>query len=839
MVNGNTSGTTIISGSDENSMFEVTNNTNLTVSNLTIKDAKTTNRGGSVLLANNGLVEVRLDNVNISSSSSNGNGGAINNTLSKTFNITGGTISDNTSNGLGGAIYTASNMNITNTNFKNNSDINGQNDIYISGETTQVNYTASSTSLIESGIAGNGTFNKLGDKTLTLSGTNKNFNGSLNIGEGSLTFKQNSNDDTYISGTTNLFNNTQLAINNDKKDITLGKISGAGTSKISIVGGKSVTLSNGDNSLFNGQLDIDNGTVVFNQNSNADKYIQGKTNISQNGTLDLNVNNNFILREIYGVGTVNKNGNGKLLVNSQYDNLTGTLAINQGELAFAPNSSLNNLDTLKFGNLSTLNLQNTSVVANSNGTFTTNPNPASLENIFVNNMVLNGKVNLKLDVDLANGTADKIGTNNVSGNGYFVLDKSGINVVSDSLLQNTSVEIAYGELAQNDRITLGNIDYVMGPIQKYGVSYNGGNLNFNRFGGTTPTVSDVNPDIMASSVATQMSGYLTQLQTLQDGFYHIDTYTKYPRMLRLGAENTNINAVIETPKYYQSIMPETKSSMWVKPYTTFEKVNLKGGIGVSNVSYGTLYGGDTELYNLGNGYKGVISAFVGYNGSHMSYNGISMNQQGGSIGVTGSLYKGNFFTGLTVSTGASTGEAYTSAGSDRYAMMTAGIASKSGYNWEINGGKIIVQPSLFVGYTFVNTFDYRNVSGVRMNSDSLNAITVVPGVKLIGNLKNGWQPYGSVNLVWSIMDKTNVMANDVRLPQLSVKPYVEYGVGVQKSWGERFTAFSQAMIRNGGRNGVALSLGFRWALGKNKTQNVYDPKTQQKTVLKSLNSNIN
>jgi len=44
--------------------------------------------------------------------------------------------------------------------------------------------------------------------------------------------------------------------------------------------------------------------------------------------------------------------------------------------------------------------------------------------------------------------------------------------------------------------------------------------------------------------------------------------------------------------------------------------------------------------------------------------------------------------------------------------------------------------------------------------------------------------------------------------------YVQYGVGVQKRWGDRFTGFFQVMLRNGGRNGVAFSAGFRWVLGK-------------------------
>ena len=113
-----------------------------------------------------------------------------------------------------------------------------------------------------------------------------------------------------------------------------------------------------------------------------------------------------------------------------------------------------------------------------------------------------------------------------------------------------------------------------------------------------------------------------------------------------------------------------------------------------------------------------------------------------------------------------------------------------------------------------NNFDYTNSAGVKMNSDALHAIQIIPSLKVIGNTQKGWQPYASVSMVWNLMDKTNVTANDVRLPQISVKPYVEYGVGLQKSWSENFTAFGQAMIRNGGRNGIAMSFGLRWLIGK-------------------------
>ncbi len=119
-----------------------------------------------------------------------------------------------------------------------------------------------------------------------------------------------------------------------------------------------------------------------------------------------------------------------------------------------------------------------------------------------------------------------------------------------------------------------------------------------------------------------------------------------------------------------------------------------------------------------------------------------------------------------------------------------------------------------MSYTFANTFDYTTASGQNITSNPLNAIQISPGVKFIGNLKDGWQPYIGVSMVWNIMDTQKFYANDTQLPQMSVSPYFEYGIGLQRRWGERFTGFGQAMARGGGRNGIALQFGFRIAIGK-------------------------
>ena len=279
---------------------------------------------------------------------------------------------------------------------------------------------------------------------------------------------------------------------------------------------------------------------------------------------------------------------------------------------------------------------------------------------------------------------------------------------------------------------------------------------------------------------------------------------------------------------------------WFRPFVNFESVGLKNGPKVKNNIYGTFAGFDSGITELGSGWDGMWSVYAGYNGSHQHYDGIGIYQNGGTLGLTGMLYKDNFFTGLTANVGANAANASTMYGNEDFAMLMTGAALKTGYNWELADGKFIIQPNYQMSYSMVNTFDYTNSAGVRVKSDPLHAITFEPGVKFIGNLPNGWQPYAGVSVVWNVLDKTDVKANDVSLPNMSVKPFVKYGAGVRKTWGERLTGFIQTFITNGGRNGIGFQAGFKWFLGKEnsskakKSQNKMPEKEQTKITLKNI-----
>ena len=80
----------------------------------------------------------------------------------------------------------------------------------------------------------------------------------------------------------------------------------------------------------------------------------------------------------------------------------------------------------------------------------------------------------------------------------------------------------------------------------------------------------------------------------------------------------------------------------------------------------------------------------------------------------------------------------------------------------------------------------------------------------------GYKPYFGVSMVWNAMNKAKYYADDIALPETSIKPYVKYGVGVQKTFSERLSSFAQAFVTNGGRNGVGLQAGVSFVLDVNR-----------------------
>ena len=435
---------------------------------------------------------------------------------------------------------------------------------------------------------------------------------------------------------------------------------------------------------------------------------------------------------------------------------------------------------------------------------------------------LNGNTNISVDADLANKSMDRITADNYNITNDAKLNVNNVVLLSDAKEDVTNILFADTELKGSVAYT-GVSPIAYSPIYKYEVTYNpdDGFFTFSRGGGASSGSYDAyNPAVLAPSVTQQAGAYTTQLQTFNFAFQHADTFMNIPYMERLSIIEQGKYALSPTGDatdvgtYSPLMIKQHDPGFWVKPYASFENIPLKNGPKVSNINYGTLIGYDTPIKEISNGFERVLTGYIGYNGASQRYSGVDAYQNGGLLGGTATFYKGNFFNATTLSVGATAGDATTMYGSENYTMLLAGIGNKTGYNFEFFKGKMILQPNFLISYTFVNTFDYTNGAGVRIESDPLHAIQLSPGLKLIGNTKNGWQPYIGVNMVWNLLDDSKVTANDVRLPEMSIKPYVQYGVGIQKRFKDRFLAFGQAMIHNGGRNGVSLTAGLRWKVGK-------------------------
>lgn len=621
-----------------------------------------------------------------------------------------------------------------------------------------------------------------------ISGGTVDFGGTgnlLNIATGG-TFGTNTvlnltTDNTFrVSGGTATLGNNVTWSGLGKVDLTSGSLTVDSTTA-----GGIYTQSGGTSNFFNSNINTSSDIVFSGGTMNLDAGSGSSTNLNSviNSTSLANVIN------------LNNTGSGTINVNNNINN--STINFYNGTMALANESYINGNNLGIYGG--TINTQNSLI-----GTMA------------LNNVVFGGNANWLMDVDLANVIGDQITSAN-SATGAGILNISGINLFSDANAVNTSVIVADTNTKNNVSTSVSSVN---GALFTYGVSYNGagtnGVLNFVKTG--------VSPNAVTSDVS-QTSTFLLQTAIDRQFFGNVDSFMSFPLAAR---ESTICCALAHDPTsgYTGGACPlsgngtfspiyscDLNKGIWVKDFVSFENIPLQNGPNVSTVEYGTLIGADAPLRHLGHGIVGNTSAFVGYLGSNQNYDSVGVSQNGALVGLAENMVYKNTFLTLMASVGSSLGNAVTPWGTDHFSSLFAGCAAKGGYNFEFKDGEYILQPNLMLAYTFTNTPNYTTASGLNMSSKPLNAMQIAPGVRFIKNMRHEkGQVYLVANMVFNVMDKTNFTANDVQLPQLAIAPYIEYGIGYQRVWKERFTGFFQTLFRGGGRNGIALQFGLRWAI---------------------------
>ena len=565
--------------------------------------------------------------------------------------------------------------------------------------------------------------------------------------------------------------------------------------------------TNNDNEIDDNAIYMNGGKLLFETiNGSA---IQIEDNI--NGTA----------YDTYIIG----DSNSKLVLNNDIKNSNIEL--------YGTNLHLANRDNVLNGNNLSLNSGTISMVNNEVGISE------------LNKLTVYGNTKFIADVDLKNQKMDRF-TATEYGNHTGNLNVVGMNLISDAKTDKTEIYFAEKGLKDNvtGELTLPNDAYqttLFTPIYKYNVSYDNredaGYFIFARSSNNGGSGS-FNPAILGAPTSANVGAMGTMNNTFNYAFQNSDNFMNIPYLERIAMKKQNHYALAITGdatdmgKFSPLYQPNDEgASIWVKPYATFENVPLRNGPKVDNISYGTLIGFDTPMERATNGWDRVWTGYLGYNGASQSYGGTDSVQNGGLVGGTLTLYKDNFFNATTLSVGANVANNENMYGSEDFTMLLGGVGNKTGYNIEFKDGRIILQPSMLISYTFVNTFDYTNAAGVNIENKPLHAIQLAPGMKLIGNSKNGWQPYFGASMIWNLMGKNDTTANGVKLPEMCIKPYVQYGFGIQKRFESNFMAFGQAMVQHGGRNGVSLTAGMRWAVGhETENEKVENKKPKNKFV---------
>lgn len=635
------------------------------------------------------------------------------------------------------------------------------------------------------------------DSTLDIQG------GTINIGDdddwkGTISLGTNNNGGTLNYGTTN--------------SGTFKALSG----NLNLLDGSILNIQDPSSVAKKVDVDIRRGATV-NVNAGADFNLDERD--KWNGKVTLNNGGKFTtdkVNNILGGGIFQQNGGESTFDNNSDIYIFGDSYINGGNTNILGGSTLHlgsdvtmNTDSLTMGGNSTLNIMNNTLDINN-----------------VGNMQVNGKNNVAIDLNPRDHVGDTIIIDNLNGSG--TLNISDFNFVGKAPIdRNINFQIFNPNNVSDVDFTASD-KQIFTPIGHYKLVSQGG-------GFYTASLADYNPQVFRGQVTT-LAAYNHQL--LIDDMLTNHFILPNERLIDDAAQANKISSISPLYAPYQHSLKE--GGLWTKSYVSFETLSMTHGLNVGNNVYGTLIGADFPMVNLKNGWKFIPTAFIGYNGGNQNFNNVSAYQNGGQGGFMGTFLKNDFIGSIAAYGGGYLNEMNVAGYTDQAGNWFAGTSAKAAYNLHATK-HLIVQPTAFISYNIFGRQNWGTDFGeMSMNSGLLNGINVAPGLNLIYS-RETWSVYGTVQYMFNINDQVGGKAGNVDLDNISMRHgYLNYGIGVTKTWKDRLNSYLQINFRNGGRTGVGFQLGlnflFDW-FNPNKKVKSAAPTVQpkpQKTVIKSL-----
>lgn len=643
-------------------------------------------------------------------------------------------------------------------------------------------------------------------------GDNDTWNGEVSLAGGTLNYKRTESTSSTMtgdliatSGNLNLLKNSYINIKSPSNIAQAVSVDIQKGATVEISNGAEFNLDSNDkwnglikneldgifktdnvnNSAFGGMLQQNKGASIFDNNSNI--TIDGKDSYILGGTVEI------------------KNGSALNIGSGVADNHFFV-----SDLNMTNNSALNAMNSV-------LNKYQIS-----------------------NDMIVEGKNNLSIDIDGRNKVGDAFIINNLTSNTDGTLNVADFNFIGLAPIDRQFKIRVFDANSINDKVNFTSTDKeIFTPIGYYNLQSAGG-------GWYTSNMTRYNPQVFRGQVAT-LASFNNQLMIDDMLLNHVTLDSE-----RLLAQSKNANIYASTlPQFAPYQYKKEDGGLWYKSYVNFENLSLTQGLKVGNNSYGSLVGADFPVIKLKHGWRLMPTAYIGYNGAHQTFNGVGMYQNGGQGGLMGTFMKDNFIGSVVAYGGGYNNEMSVAGNTDRAGNWFAGTAAKLAYNFHPTK-HFTIQPTAFMSYNIFGRQNWGTDFGsMSMNSGLLNGINVAPGMNFI-YARESWSVYATFQYMYNINDQVGGRAGNVDLASVKMEHgYIQYGLGVTKTWKDRLNSFFQIVFRNGGRTGVGFQLGLNYTFdwfspksNKNPKANASQiKKTQEvkefqhigsKTVLKSL-----
>ena len=757
--------------------------------NLTLNNV--TNYSGAILNATGGNLNINNMNLNIGTNSfiDKNVSTNINSDASLSVNTGGNVTLGSTSNWIGKVVVNGGDF--TTDGITSNGIIQaGSGNITIQNGNLNIKENSIINNAVKLSIKPTGVLDIQGG-TISISDED-NWEGTINLGTsdkgGTLNYgTTNSGTLKAESGNLNLLSNSILNIQSPSQVAQKVVVDIQNGATVNVKSGAEFNLDSLDK--WNGLVTVSNGVLKTDGVDNT--KIGGK--LQQNSGSSIFDNKSNILLD--GAENYINGGNVSVLNNS-------SLRLGSGVTSFA-------LDNLNMGGNSLFSTMNNSI--NKYGTIDT--------------MNVDGVNNIAIDVAPRAKTSDTFVINNLNGTNNGTLNISNFNFVGQAPIdRHIRLQVFDAENINNVNFTATD-KKIFTPIGNYQMISQGG-------GAYTASLADYNPQVFRGQAAT-LAAYNHQL--LVNDMLTNHFILPNQRMIDRAAMANKSASTSPLFAPYQSSIED--GGLWTKSYVSFEQLSMTNNLRVGNNVYGTLIGADFPAINMKKGWKFIPTAYVGYNGGNQYFNHVDMYQNGGQGGFMGTFIKNNFIGSVTAYGGGYFNEMNVAGNTDRTGNWFAGTAAKATYN--IHATKhFIIQPTAFVSYNIFGKQSWGTDYGaMSMNSGTLNGINVAPGLNLIYS-RDTWSVYGTIQYMFNINDQVGGKAGNVKLPTTEMRHgYINYGVGVTKTWKDRFSSYFQINFRNGGRTGVGFQLGLNYTFDWFSPKSNKAPKANAKQIKKSTTSN--